>query len=382
MSGINIERVTTVLVEAFASQTDLERMARFALDIALDEKINVHAGRHDQVFDLVQWARRERKLDQLVAKAAKLNPGFPALRALADDMADKGLNIDPVPDAHDALRWNPGTDGFAMFCDRTPQWRDVQSWASQPRSELIFLPGSLDQGHSFLMKRIKRRLALDPRSIIEVGLAGAHEPPNSEREMLELLARAMDLEPDGNPDRLLTRIARELAARLADRNVVILHPTLKRFHPGVLPYYTNALPEIVRQAKQPGNVQKSLKCYQPIEWFDLPWMRRLVAAFQRRRSVHLQGSGAQSARDLMKSIEANVPNQVLFVSRVPELCDLTKADLVQLCDRAGVGDDDQQLLLNYCAAVPTSRLKLEQIDTWMPEFIPTGERHLDDDDLD
>ena len=39
MSGTNIERVTTVLVEAFASQNDLERMARFALDIALDEKI-------------------------------------------------------------------------------------------------------------------------------------------------------------------------------------------------------------------------------------------------------------------------------------------------------------------------------------------------------
>jgi len=191
----------------------------------------------------------------------------------------------------------------------------------------------------------------------------------------------MDLEPDGNPDRLSARIARDLAARLADRNVVILHPTLKRFHPGVLPYYTNALPEIVRQAKQPG-AQKSLKCYQPIEWFDLPWARRLVAAFQSRRSIHLQASGAQSARDLMKAIEANVPSHVLFVSRVPELADLTKADLVELCERAGVKDDDQQVLLNYCAAVPTSRLKLEQIDTWMPEFIPTRERRFDDDDLD
>ena len=84
----------------------------------------------------------------------------------------------------------------------------------------------------------------------------------------------------------------------------------------------------------------------------------------------------------MKSIEANVPSAVLFVNRVPELADLTKADLIDLCQRAGVGPDDQQVLLNYCAAVPTSRLKLEQIDTCMPEFIPTGERRLDDDHLD
>ena len=200
--------------------------------------------------------------------------------------------------------------------------------------------------------------------------------------MLELLALAMDLEPDGSTERLSGRIARGLSSRLADRNVVILHPTLKRFHPGVLPYYTRALPDIVRQAKEMGSTRKSLKCYQPIEWFDLPWARRLVAAFQSRRSIHLQVSGAQSARDLMKSIEANVPSQVLFVNRVPELADLTKADLIDLCRRAGVGADDQQVLLNYCAAMPTSRLKLEQIDTRMPEFIPTGERHLDDDHLD
>lgn len=382
MSGTNVERVTNVLVDAFASQTDLERMARYALDIALDEKINVQTGRHDQVFQLVQWARRHRMLDQLVAKAAELNPGFLALKALADDMARQGLDIGTGPDADVSLRWNPGTDGFAMFCDRTPQWRNVRSWASQPRSELIFLPGSLDQGHSYLIKRIKRRLAIDPRSIIEVGLGGSHEPPNSEREMLELLALAMDLEPDGDAERLSARIARDLAVRLADRNVVILHPTLKRFQPGVLPYYTKALPEIVRQAKQVGGATKSLKCYQPIEWFDLPWVRRLVAAFQSRRSMHLQASGAQSARDLMKSIEANAPAEWLFVNRVPELADLTKADLVELCHRAGVSEDDQQVLLNYCAAVPTSRLKLEQIDTFMPEFIATGERHLDDDDLD
>ena len=160
MSGTNVERITTVLVAAFASQTDLERMARYALDIALDEKIDVQAGRDDQVFHLVQWARRQRMLDRLVAKAAELNPGFPALKALAADMAQQGLDIGSVPDAAAALPWNPASDGFAMFCDRTPQWRNVRSWAAAA-AKRADLPARLARPGTFLLPQANQAPAGD-----------------------------------------------------------------------------------------------------------------------------------------------------------------------------------------------------------------------------
>src|SRR3982750_1797553 len=94
----NVERVCHALGHAFTTSSDLAFLAQSGLGIDLAAKINVAAGPHDQIFDLVRWARKTGQLTPLLAKAVQLRPDNAALADVYRDAAALGLDLGAVDD--------------------------------------------------------------------------------------------------------------------------------------------------------------------------------------------------------------------------------------------------------------------------------------------
>jgi len=381
LTGPEIEQLTEALLSAFQTDALLGNLVLFELGTPLNVHVNVKAGLKQQVIDLIAWAVEQRRIDELVNGAVRQRPDNPLLRAFATRMAQKGgLPLDqirvPAPSTPEGrYRVIPGQDGYALYCNRTKQWELAEAPAFETSSELVFVPGAFEQGHEYFIKRIKRRLAIDPKSVVEVGWPASYAGPDSRGELLEILATALgQTAPVGSADEVSEQIARTLATRLLQRNVVLVHATLSMdFRAGILAYYTEWLPDILRRTRTFGSSLMCLKCYQAVEWLQLPWFSRLRAAFVRGLSSRdlERGTGESDARKLITAIIARQAADVLHVRCLPDLQDITDQDLVDLCNKWAVTDShDQQQLVERCAVARTSSGKLRIVDAVLPSLLP------------
>lgn len=87
LSGKQIGAFIDALLDAYPTRDTLRIMVRIELEESLDA-ITDGANQRVVVFNLITWAERSGRLDDLVAGAVKQNPGNPALRA---------LNLTPSP---------------------------------------------------------------------------------------------------------------------------------------------------------------------------------------------------------------------------------------------------------------------------------------------
>jgi hypothetical protein len=380
LTGRHIEQLTEALLSAFPQNADLELFVQFELGTRLNWLVDTNAGLRQQASKLVIWAIDQRRVHELISAAAKRRPDNPQIRRVAEETAAADgvpTPLSPVATtpSHRPL---PGQDGFALYCNRSKQWELVHAPAFEAASELVFVPGAFERGHEYFLKRIKRRLALEPKSIVEVGWPPAYVGPDSRGELLDMLAAALgESDTSGSPDELSQRIARALAGRLAQRNMILVHATLSMdFRAGILAYYTDWLPDILRRVQRLGSSLGCLKCYQAIEWIELPWYLRLRSAFVRSlvaRDVE-SGTGESDARALIRTILTRQQTDVLRARCLPDLQDITADDLVDLCEKWAVTDpDDRQRLLQTCAAAKTSCGKLRIVDAVFPSLLPRQE---------
>jgi Effector-associated domain 1/inactive STAND len=382
MAAGQLEQLSHALVEAFPNARELATFLEYKLSERLNVHVNVNAGLASQVDDLIDWAAREKRLNELVFAAAQERPRSAALQALAADLAPDGIPLGAGAEQRAEPLVIPGQDGVAQYCNRREQWKQVKGAEFASCSELVFVPGAVDRGHDYFIKRIKRQLKIDPKTVIEVGSPAAYLRPQTPRELLDGLGMALGLAPAASEQEQSKRIASHLARRMSQSNVVLAHATLSmRFQKGIVDYYTQSLPAILRDARMLGGSLKCLKCYQAIEWNELPWTGRMRLMILRGLGSHDgdRGTGELSALNLMSSIEANAPADVLRVRRVPELLDITEDDLVEFCGLAGLSEDDQRQLLEECSGSPTTNRKLKIVDALVPTFIPIRKQRFDDD---
>lgn len=86
LDGPQTKQLVESLIDAFPSEPALARMVRYGLNTSLAAVAG--SGRlTDVVFDLIQWAESQGKLDALVIAARNENPGSLALRDFAEGRA-------------------------------------------------------------------------------------------------------------------------------------------------------------------------------------------------------------------------------------------------------------------------------------------------------
>jgi hypothetical protein len=385
MTGTEREQLSEALLDAFKTTEDLARFLQHKLGAQLNRRVNINAGMETQVEELIEWFDEERRTHELIVQAALAKPDNARIGVVADQVRAGGFPIPSSGASQSEPYLNPADDGFAQFCNRKTHWQEVKASALNAKSEIVFVPGGFERGHSYFMQRIKRQLKFEPKSVVEVGWPPAYTLPQTRDAFLELLGDAFDIPRAANESDRTRRVADALAARLSVGTVLLVHDTLSfRFEDAFRRYYTEWLPPVLRMARERGGLLKSLKCYQPIEWLDLPWSRRARASLSSLLGVPQRSSGqdAQSARTLMKSITAFAVKDVLEVRQISDLLDITEEDLIDLCRRAGIGDPDRDALLISCEAAASSNGKLKIIDSLMPTFTPIRKPQLNDEELD
>ena len=379
LTGRETEQLTDALLSAFPKNADLEQFVLVELSTRLNWYIDVTAGLRQQVLDLITWASDQRRLHELIAGALRRRPDNPQLRAFAAAIAAKGENVTTIDDTRaepaQAFRTLPGEDGYALYCNRSAQWDLVHAPAFEAASELVFVPGGFEQGHDYFVKRIKRRVAVDPKSIVQIGLPPAYAAAAGRGELLQLLAEALGLGVSSDDhEKLSDDIAAALARRLAQRNIVLVHATLSLTFPAVmLPYYTEWLPDILRRTRRMGSGLMCLKCYQGVEWLALTPLARVRAALTSVFSAPETHESAHEshARKLISGIIERQASDVLRVRALPDLEDITKQDLLDLCEKWAVSDaDDRRQVVERCGAATTSSGKLKIVDALLPSLVP------------
>ena len=88
LSGEQIHDLTEALLGAYPTHNDLRMLARIQLDESL-EAIADGANQRVVVFNLITWAARSGRVDELVRSAVKRVPGNPALQGF-----DPGVTAD------------------------------------------------------------------------------------------------------------------------------------------------------------------------------------------------------------------------------------------------------------------------------------------------
>jgi hypothetical protein len=206
----------------------------------------------------------------------------------------------------------------SLRCNRALQWTRIENLVPGPSHDLLIVPGEAGQAHDHFSRRVRELLTtLPPRSIVTVHW---RKRPSSEDEYLAAVAAAL-----GVSNEWLTR---EIAERMSDCNLVLLHPCLRaRFVDAkLIQYYTEWLPRMLEQAKP----RMKLKCLQPVEWpVEEGALGNVLAWLRLRRATADEGrSEAERFIDRVRTGAA----ETLHASRLQDLGDITQADLDEFCE--------------------------------------------------
>ena len=89
LTGPEHRQLRDALISAYPSRSTLAQMVSFELNENLNTIVG-DGGLSDVVFNLINWAESRGRLEELVTKARKANPGNPQLRAFAERMPPSG----------------------------------------------------------------------------------------------------------------------------------------------------------------------------------------------------------------------------------------------------------------------------------------------------
>jgi hypothetical protein len=263
----------------------------------------------------------------------------------------------PTPAAAPPLfepRRGPAAFRPSLRCNRATQWKTVDDLSGSGRNELLLLPGEPGQDHEHFVQRVQHLLRSDPpRSIVRVDWPVR---PASRDEYAEALAKALGTS--------IARLGAALGERLANVNLVLLHPCLRsRFLDNLLVrYYVEWLPAWIADARPRMNV----KCVQPVEW------PRHVSWLSLSRWVPGLASNDEDARPAAEELVRQCLDTcapLLRAVRLSELQDLSAADLEDFCQIEALSSSQKEWLIARIGARQARRPRdvFQAIDDYLPD---------------
>jgi hypothetical protein len=375
MSAPNHEEILRGLAGALTTSQALAELLQFGMDIppqgVFDPTSPVSV--HEKLQQVLNWAIRNRRVEQLVAAAAARSARRD-LQELHQRITTHGIDAGGTGAEPKTLQID--RERFAILCNRDEQWTLINTWAVKSRNELVFIPGAEHQGHRFLVRRIASLLEIDPKSVIDIGPPGNHEPqPTTAREMLELFGRRLGVESQGADADVAARIADRLAYWWDDRPLVVIPFTLEALPEGVQQYYSHWLPTIASEIARTGSNRKSLHYYQPVKWReDLSSLQNALNSWL--ASDDETAFDADEASEAVRAITGSVDEDRLFVTSVQELEDITDEHLTTLCGDFQVADRHIPVLIQACKKKRRSQDKLDTVNKLMATFNPINPVNL------
>lgn len=243
----------------------------------------------------------------------------------------------------------------SLRCNRGLQWNRVTDIEPEPSHDVLIVPGESGQAHDHFSRRIRELLTpTPPRSIVSVHW---RKRPASRDEFFAALAADLEVSID--------RMRREIAERMSDSNLVLLHPCLRARYVDapLISYYTEWLPTLLGEVKP----RMSLKSVQPVEWpagegkvaAALTWLRL-------KRPV--ADEGKPEAELFMEQIQTGIA-PALRAIRLQDLSDITDADLDEFCQIERLTATQKAwFLARIKARSPrNSEEKLEAIDAFLAD---------------
>ncbi len=131
LTGASFDRLQASLLSAFPARSALAAMVRVRLEENLDAITSSSSGLNATIFELVQWAESEGRLEALITGARAENPGNPLLHAYTLELAEEHAPRPQAPYPSPPTR----PSGPAVPVERAPRWR---KW--------VFLGGALVAG--------------------------------------------------------------------------------------------------------------------------------------------------------------------------------------------------------------------------------------------
>ncbi len=241
----------------------------------------------------------------------------------------------------------------SLRCDRGVQWSRVTDVTPEPSHDLLIVPGAVGQAHEHFNRRIRELLTpLPPRSIVSVHW---RQRPASREEYLTVLAANMGV--------ARASLARELAERMSDSNVVLLHQCIGALYvdPSLVSYYTTWLPELLDEIKP----RMSLKCVQPVAWIPEQGPVASVLTWLRLKPA-VADEGRPDAERLISAIRQSAGLRGI---RLQDLADITSADLDEFCQTQKLSERQKTWFLGRIRArdPKTSEDLLQSIDDLLPD---------------
>jgi hypothetical protein len=217
----------------------------------------------------------------------------------------------------------------SLSCDRDPQWGRLTRVTPEPSHDLLIVPGAVGQGHDHFSRRIREMLIpLPPRSIVTVHW---RKRPSSRDEYFEAMATSMNIASGW--------LERELAERLSDSNLVLLHHCISARYvdPALVSYYTDWLPALITDV----HPRMSLKCVQPVAWTPESGVVESVLTWLRLKPSR-GDEGKPQAEALITAIRASAGLRGI---RLQDLGDIPDSDLNEFCKDQGLTESQKAWFL-------------------------------------
>lgn len=204
----------------------------------------------------------------------------------------------------------------SLRCDRALQWGRVCDIEPESSHDVLIVPGAVGQAHDHFSRRIREMLVpVPPRNIVSVHWRSR---PSSRDEFFAALAS--DFEVSSN------WLARELAERMSDSNLILIHPCLRTQYvdAALISYYTEWLPGLLQEVKP----RMSLKSVQPVEWPEDEGTMAAVLTWARLKRPPV-AERKPDAEKFIARLQSGTPS--LRAIRLQDLSQITDADLDEFC---------------------------------------------------
>jgi len=322
----DVKELADALKEAFPTVNDLDQLL-LSLEQRFDDLTARSKPQGENALDIAGQAFSKGWASRLLVGALSHQPDNPRLRALWSRLPE-GVETVPLDDFLD--------ERPSLLCGRNDQWGGVVVWAAARQHQTILVHGASGQAAEHFKERVFHRLDTRPdRSIVLVDWPSR---PANKDAYFEALAQALTLVD-------VTLLADTIGSRLAVENLVLLHPLLmaKFRDPGLVQYYTEWLPELLKDAP---NACK-LKCVQPIEWQPEPG-RSLLSWL---RGTPPRDGAEDSARWLITQLKDGF-SALMPIVELKELDGLEDPELDGFVQGSGLTRKQQARMLEEVKSVP------------------------------
>ena len=124
------EALLEALLDAYRGYHSLQRMVKFEIGNSLNQITSDRLPLKDNVYDLINWAEEQGKLQALIFGAHKKNSGNPKLKNFVQTVAQERFFVNSIANAHAIgpdIIWRGRTEDVELqrFFKKQPDWYDV-----------------------------------------------------------------------------------------------------------------------------------------------------------------------------------------------------------------------------------------------------------------